>query len=53
VEHADMIATVLGGNEQTDWRDDINRAKADHPNLNMRDAAVLAVGRAIAEALEG
>lgn len=53
VEHSDLIATVMGGGDQTEWRDDINRAKADHPNLNMREAAVLAVGRAITEALEG
>ncbi|MES2157497.1 MAG: DUF6551 family protein [Pseudomonadota bacterium] len=53
VENSDLIATVMGGGDQTEWRDDINRAKADHPNLNMREAAVLAVGRAITEALEG
>lgn len=51
--HADLIAIVLGGCEQAEWRDTINRAKAEQPNLNMREAAVVAVGRAIAEALEG
>ena len=52
VEHGDLIGIVLGGCEQTEWRDMINRAKAENPNLNMRGAAVLAVGRMVAEALE-
>ena len=53
VGHADLVATVLGGCGQSEWRDEINRAKADNPHVNMREAAVLAIGRAIAEALGG
>jgi hypothetical protein len=53
VGRQDLIAIVLGGADQAEWRDDINRVKAEQPNLNMRDSAVLAIGRAVSEAMEG
>lgn len=48
----DLVAAVLGGGDQTDWRDDINRVKGEQPNLNMRACAEFAVSRALAEARE-
>ncbi|MBJ7442869.1 MAG: ParB N-terminal domain-containing protein [Sphingobium sp.] len=53
VAQGDLIGMVLGSCDQSEWRDAINRAKAEQPNLNMREAAVLAIGRAIAEAMGG
>lgn len=53
VAQGDLIGMVVGSCDQGEWRDAINRAKAEQPNLNMREAAVLAVGRAIAEAMDG
>lgn len=52
VDHSEMITLVLGGCEQAEWRDEINRAKANNPNLNMRAAAEMAIVGAIDEALE-
>lgn len=49
--NSEMITLVLGGCDQAEWRDEINRAKANNPNLNMRAAAELAIVGAIDEAL--
>jgi hypothetical protein len=53
IERQDLIAIVLGGADQAEWRDEVNRVKAEIPNINMREAAVVAIGRAVAEAVEG
>lgn len=51
-DNSELITLVLGGCEQTEWRDAINAAKAAEPNINMRMAAEKAVVGAIDEALE-
>lgn len=47
-----LVAQVMGGGSQEQWRDDINRAKAEQPNLNMRAAAEVAVVAALSAARE-
>ncbi|AYO78335.1 DUF6551 family protein [Sphingobium yanoikuyae] len=49
-DDSELITLVLGACGQDEWRDMINRAKADSPNINMRAAAEIAVLGAIDEA---
>lgn len=46
-----LIAEVLGGGSQQHWLRDIRQTMASGGDLNMREAAVLAVQRAVDEAL--
>ena len=46
-----FLQAVLGGGTQADWVRDINRVKADKPDLNMRAAAKQAIIDALDEAL--
>lgn len=48
----ELITLVVGGCEQTEWRDEIFRVKAEHPNMDMRASAELAIVRAVDEAKE-
>lgn len=45
-----FVAMVMGGGSQEEWRDDILKARALEPGLNMRAAAERAIARALAEA---
>ncbi|MEZ7273885.1 ParB/RepB/Spo0J family partition protein [Sphingobium sp. 10 DY56-G10] len=52
VDAPELITLVLGGCDQAEWRDEINRVKADNPNINTHAAAEMAIVRAVDEARE-